>query len=343
MTPNHHKNGEGIAIWSDCDKPISAEVHANLWNIARKGNGENFLCFLDLGIKVQSSEWKNCRNRNLNIYFPCHIDRGDVFDLGAVISRDHTLLTAIFNDALKICSDATSPYTRVTYKTKVPAERNCDDPEPLLGDRERNEKPQQLNIYSLTEANIEVILADKGSVVQISIPNGVQCQDDTYIRLRVSGHGLQNCFSIYKVKEQARYLSGKSKQLGILDFRLNSLRHMPQDLVGRIESFKITRFHFFYICSYRENQTLSMDKLQKARRLEDGIWERYIRVHLENGPVAEEEPRIAYHWKLSEKDGFNILIKTEYSVSKLGTIILAIIVIIIISVMSNLLTDFFLG
>ena len=205
---------------------------------------------------------------------------------------------------------------------------------------------QKSNIYELSQSNFSVISKYEGTLISITLPKESVRKERTYLRFRISGSDL---LSFSRIEKNVSSVFGSAfTKTEILDFRINSTRHLPNKLLEEINQarmFNILKIHFFYICSYRENYVLSHQPFSGARRLEDDIWTEYISATPGNSFDSNQETLIAYHWKEKANasniiDDFSVLMKTSFRHNDWTTIIKYIIFLLIFSIVTGLIANF---
>lgn len=316
---------KSLAFWckknADTPEPV-IDCHINFWKLPKE-NGSDFERFLDIGLKLD----KISDISTVFIYVPCKINPTEVYDLGKTIcGSDANLLNAIFNEKYSITIDSTSDY----YQVKKPSQQG-----------------PAFNIYALGSENIELEKSyHDGTLIKIKMPNNSVKKTNTYIRIRIRSKNLEDLSTIEK--SPASVLGEAFTNIEIFDFRINSLRHLPNKVNEEISdqgSFKIQKIHFFYICSYKEIYVLSHSPFSGARQLEKGLWDDYISTTSNIVNFEKDKAFIAYQWTEScspdkQIKQFNAFIKTEYRHRNWGTIIKYLIYISLFSLVIGLLTNF---
>jgi hypothetical protein len=314
---------ESVAIWYSGQENSEIDIHINFWKLP--ANASSFSRFLDIGLNFHTSS----KIDQLFLYLPFPIECNDLTDLGAVISDGSAnLLTAIFNEDYLITSSAKSDYHNVKDKTGN----------------------EIFNIYSLRKSNFSIIKdfdPRDGTVIEIKLPDKKMREERTYIRFRVSGNNIARFSRIEK--NVSSILNSAFTKAEIFDFRINATRHLPNkllEIINQARLFSITKIHFFYICSYRENYILSHRPFFGARRLEDDIWNSYISATFKTLGQSKKETLLAYHWKEKSDESrkiedFNVLMKTSFRHNNWKTIIVYIIFLLLFSISANLISNYF--
>ncbi|MGW8158427.1 MAG: hypothetical protein ACWGKN_07875 [Desulfoprunum sp.] len=308
-----------LAIWyKGCEPEKEIDVHLNLWKLPsteREGR------FLDIGLNLHNSTSID----EIFIYIPFAANSKNIYDLGRTIgSSSPRLLTAIFNEDYRITASTSSDYFPVK-------------------DKHDNEV---FNVYAMDETNYKLEEKHNGTIIKITLPQAVIRQKKTYLRFRITGPNLTHFSRIER--DVSSILSNAFNKNEILDFRVNSARHLPNKLLEEIaqdKTFNIKKIHFFYICSYCEDYTLSHQPFHSVRKLEDGVWGDYIQVTENLRNLNPKETFIAYHWKDKETDSkkvddFNVFLKTNFRDKNWTTIGKYMLYLILFAVCTGLLSNY---
>ncbi|MEN8135001.1 MAG: hypothetical protein ABFS18_05625 [Thermodesulfobacteriota bacterium] len=307
-----------LAIWYEGGSGKNIHLHINFWKLPSKARDSRFL---DIGLNLPDA----LEIENIYIFIPFAIDEENIKDLGRVIAASPVkLLTAIFNEDYRITSSAMSDYYRVNDHSGQ----------------------EVFNIYAMNETNFSLEKKHGGTVIVLSMPQKNIRQDKTYLRFRITGLGLAHFSRIEK--DVSSILSSAFSKNEILDFRINSARHLPNKLLEEMSEhrvFDVGKIHFFYICSYCENYILSHQPFHSVRKLEDGIWKEYICATHNLQNISTEETFIAYHWKKksnidSKIEDFNVFLKTNFRDKNLLTIVKYVAFLLLFSVFAGLITNF---
>ncbi len=311
---------KSVAIWYSGRENASIDIHINFWKLPIPTN--DFSRFLDIGLNFQASS----KIDQLFLYLPFSITSEGLTDLGAVISDGSaSLLTAIFNEDYQISSTAKSDYHNV---------KDCSGNDVF-------------NIYTLSKSNFAIIkeFEPEGTIIEIKLPDKSIREEKTYIRFRISGKTINGFCRIEK--NVSSILNSAFTKAEILDFRINSTRHLPNkllEIIKQARSFDIQKIHFFYICSYKENYILSHRPFSGARKLEDDIWNPYVSATMKTFARSSNETLLAYHWKEKAQspkiEDFNVLLKTSYRHNNWKTIITYILFLLLFSISANMLSDY---
>lgn len=308
-----------LAIWYQGDQAgKNIDVHINFWKLPVVEKGGRFL---DIGLNLPESMSVD----TINVFIPFVVGEKDIRDLGGIIGASSPmLLTAIFNEDYHITSYPNSDYYRVK-------DQNDDE---------------VFNVYALNHTNFSLAQRHDGTVIRISLPQKEVRKEKTYLRFRVTGSNLAHFSKIEK--DVSSILSNAFNKNEILDFRVNSARHLPNRLLEEMaqgKSFKITKIHFFYICSYCEDYTLSHKPFHSVRKLEDDIWDEYIAATHNLNNFNPKETFIAYHWKDKSNDereieDFNVFLKTNFRDKNWATIGKYMLYLLLFAVCAGVLSNY---
>jgi hypothetical protein len=308
-----------IAIWYKGSVPNeNIDVHLNLWklpSVEKEGR------FLDIGLNLHNSTSID----EIFIFIPFLVSSDNINDLGRTIgSSPPRLLTAIFNENYEVTASTSSDYFPVN-------------------DKSGNEV---FNIYAMDKTNFELINRHSGTIIKLTLPQKVTRKDKTYLRFRVNGPNLTHFSRIER--DVSSILSNAFNKNEILDFRVNSARHLPNKLLEEIaqgKDFNIKKIHFFYICSYCEDYTLSHQPFHSVRKLEDDIWDRYMQATKNLQNFNPKETFIAYHWKdksneTKKIEDFNVFLKTNFRDKNWKTIGNYVLYLLVFSVCAGLISNY---
>lgn len=304
---------KSIALWykSDninCDFITDVELHFNLWKLPN--GATNHLRFLDIGIKLKSTD----NISELKLYFPFKIKYTDFEDIVSKFINKPDLVSAIFNENYKVISDSTSKSFKIT---------NALD-------------EQIFNIYKTSKEDINIEEKFSGTIFSISVPKN---NEPLYLRFRVKGPFINSLISTSS-PTNAIFESAFS-EIEMIDFRVNEIRDLDQSLLEEINKnkfFKISKQHFFFICSNDEEVIGSHQPYISCRNLENYRWNDYVDI-----PKIKNEIFLAYHWKDKDIESSNILIKSKYEKNNWKTIIkyasLALVIGLTLELLGNWIYD----
>lgn len=308
---------KSIAIWytpidSNNITLTDVELHFNFWKIP---NGtKNHHKFLDIGIKLDNTE----NIKALNIYFPKEITSSDFEDIVSKFIDKADLVSAIFNENYKVISDGTIKSYEIT-------------------DSKNN---FVFTIYKTSVSDLEYQRANNGTIVSIKV---LKQSKKSYYRFRLKGSYIESLSTISKPTNAI--LESAFSEIEMIDFRVNEIRDLNQDLLETIRGevfLKIRKQHFFFICSNEEEVIGNHQPFISCRNLENYRWNNYVDL-----PNKENNVFLAYHWKENDKESVSTLIKTKYEKNNWRTIgkyfLIGFIIAVLIELFSNWLYDVLKG
>lgn len=308
---------KSIAIWYTPINPKNitlsdVELHFNFWKIPI--DSKEFRKFLDIGIKLDDTD----NVRSLNIYFPSEINNSNFEDIVSKFIDKADLVNAIFNENYKVTADGLTKCYEITDS--------------------KNESV--FSIYKTSASDVEFRRANSGTIVSIRV---LKQRKKSYYRFRVRGSYINSLSTISKPTNAI--LESAFSELEMIDFRVNEIRDLNQDLLETIRDevfLKIRKHHFFFICSNEEEVIGNHQPFISCRNLENYRWNNYVDLNREENNVF-----LAYHWKESNKESVSTLIKTKYEKNNWRTItkyfIIGFIIAVLIELFSNWLYDLLKG
>ncbi len=273
-----------IALWHDTTEANAAgyaprvEVHINIWRNNERQKRDHFDLF-DIGFRFEELRTL----RSLSISFPFIVQQEYVSDLFKVM-HDSSTLSAIFNETL-------TPTGMADGDNRFTASHTESKKVQLFVWRCREEEL----LFSTIGNGI-----DRGTVITISdrFFDRLRPQvGDHYLRLRIKVPiGTDNGFVSSNDPKDSAFLSTISTN-EIVEFRLNERRNFSDGIRDKLQAngctlIDISSVHYFLIRDMGVELTQSHTPFRKMRRLEPGIWERY----LANCPGFNPDKMIIYHW-----------------------------------------------
>lgn len=304
---------KSIAIWyTPCNEnPIElshVELHFNFWKIPNGAKQHHK--FLDIGIKLENT----INVKSLNIFLPTKIVKSDFEDIVAKFIDKPDLVSAIFNENYKVVSDGTLK----SYE---------------IQDSHNN---FVFTIYKTSSNDIEFNEFASGTIIAIKI---LSQKEKSYYRFRLKGEFVQSLSTISKPTNAI--LESAFSEIEMIDFRVNEIRDLNQDLLQRIRGevlLKISKLHFFFICSNEEEVIGNHQPFISCRNLENYRWDNYVDLIKNSNNIY-----LAYHWKEKDMESVSTLIKTKYEKNNWKTIakfmFYGFIIAVIIELFSNWLYD----
>lgn len=310
---------KSIAIWYTPinNKEIGlndVELHFNFWKISNGAKGHQK--FLDIGIKLKDTS----NVKSLNLYFPKKITPDCFEDIVSKFIDKADLVSAIFNENYKVTSDST--------KKSYVISNSKDEVVFQVYKTSTSDIEFKNNIYGGTIIKIKT-LEDEGT---------------SYYRFRLKGEFVESISTISKPTNAV--LESAFSEIEMIDFRVNEIRDLNQDLLEKIRGealLKISKQHFFFICSNEEEVVGNHQPYISCRNLENYRWNTYVDLP----DRKKNNIFLAYHWKEKDKESVSTLIKTKYEKNNWKTIgkyfLIAFIIAVLVELFSNWLYDIIAG
>lgn len=301
---------KSIAIWYKRNQeltPIISEVelHFNLWKIP---NGtKSHLRFLDIGVKLTNTIGID----ELKLYFPHRIANDDFEDIVDKFINRPDLVSAIFNENYNTTSLATSKFHKITD----------------------SDGSFVFNIYQTSTNDVSLEGKYSGTIIKIRCPNS---NEKIYFRFRIKGTFLDSLSTIQNPSNA--FVQSAFSKTEMIDFRINEARDLNHSLLEEIakeNKLKISKAHFFFICSYNEDVLGSHQPYRSCRNLENYRWINYVG----SDKLSTHQIFLAYHWRVEDKTDMNVLIKTKFERNNWKTILIYIAILLLLSVAFNLLSN----
>lgn len=302
---------KSIAVW--CSKKNQAlpslesiELHFNLWKLPTEKM--EYERFIDIGFKIDSSSNVD----SLKLYFPYSINKEDISDVVGNFIKNESLVDSIFNENYKIISQTGFKYHQVL-------------------DVNNN---HVFDIYKLDPTDYKLEYKHSGTILAIDC---IQSNSPKYYRFRISNEYLNTLFTIQDPPNAK--LQSAFSQLEVTDFRVNEVRDLDTNLLAQIQKenqLKISKAHFFFICSSEEEIVGSHLPYLNCRNLEYSRWAPYIDLP----DLKKSANNLAYHWKWQDKKDLSLLIKSKYEQNNWKTITIYLVLFILIGIVINLLSNY---
>jgi hypothetical protein len=256
-----------VAIWHQGRSQTAGdgpkiELHVNIWRGAGL-RARDRLDLLDVGLLFQDVRGLDI----LSIALPVKILRNHITCLFDVL-KDNTTLSAIFNETFRHgnIDEHLDSYPAFLNESSVPAFHVSN----AAFDRDVDIE----DISSIDEPCTIVTLKEK------FFERNRACDGSFYVRFRVQLSGpAQERFSTAIEPEDKAFLSSIFLTEAV-EFRLNERRNLGSLLSDRIrEPNRLTQFseiQYFLITDIRTEMTRAHADFRKMRRLEPGIWKRYL-------------------------------------------------------------------
>jgi hypothetical protein len=271
------------------------ELHVNLWETGR----DRISPFMDVGVMIgQRNDY--CA---VVVDLPWSVELKDVSDLGARLNGEKSV-AAIFNEVVHYDGFAEGNFANISFRKDG-----------------KDEKPFSLVRLNTQLFKVEpIFLSDENLCTRLTItlpsrPTFVKPEDvriSSYIRFRIRNIPP----TVYSMDfiQKDRTLISSNTETRIIDFRINVLRGVPEELLSGNEKLvfpKFQRIHCF-LTTIRDEVCVSDTKDYKGYRslMDEEVWNEYIRLDNSVGISAENSVRnyLGYQWTSSKEEGVKDLI-----------------------------------
>ncbi|MFG1418755.1 hypothetical protein V5F38_11370 [Xanthobacter sp. V0B-10] len=259
------------------------EVHLNLWrHIGKRSLESNFL---DVGLLL-SNTYEIGR---IHLFLPTQVTKDSVRDLSKQLCDD-TLLSAVFNDVIKVGN----VYEHGGYATTRRA-------------------THYLTFHSATPGQDFVLtdVRERGDNLGTSLEFSSEfCRKlhepgEHYVRLRfdLDESGAKD-FSI-KREGWGDFITSSVLSEEFTELRFNEVRNLPFKIAQRMgggdaHAFNVTSAHCFLIRDTSFELVASHASMHKMRRMEENLWSGYLPPSL---PQSDLRKMIVYHWRSTSGAG----------------------------------------
>lgn len=267
-----------IPTKKDKDYDFSIKVNINLWTQCGWKNDEPVL---DIGFFIS----KLSAAQTIRLYVPFVVDTSNLEDLCECLSKDASLLGAVFNE----------PYTSADIPNQNKKARVFE------GDDSKvkfilykldfsSQNDVRLNSYRNGETQGTFLDFDAKNILG-SIKEG-DCQD-YYLRFRIQSPELRKCVREYEAPN--RYFETLVNSTYMVDMRFNNTRSMNRSLVQTLTTQNncalapINGLHFLLMT--KVDVDVSND-FNSSRVLEKKTWDEYVNL---KGEGRTTEDIVAYH------------------------------------------------
>ncbi|QIM69072.1 hypothetical protein [Basfia succiniciproducens] len=315
---------------------IEIDIHVNLWGVnARK---PEIAPIIDFGFMVENIKSVS----SIILYCPFHIDRVD--DLGGILSQQPDLIEAIFNEDCEVLSKIHPNRTKITKR----------------GDnfKSSSEDRKEFILYKLDASLIEFCDQDEYGRVEVNVKNILSGNEEVlpslngtdiyYFRIRIHPKDNDHIYILKRENERINILQDSSlRTTEIIDFRINDFRSITENIkeeVFRLNTFNINSIHYLIMRSSTDEFISGSDKY-KSRLLEREVWKDYIELNKNNDVIAYHFKEIAEEKNENNKkyiSSFTNLSRFKYPLNVGKRMLCYVLIVILISVISNLFYDFFL-
>ncbi|MGJ7550375.1 hypothetical protein [Pseudomonas alloputida] len=240
------------------------ELHVNLWET---GQG-HFSPFLDIGVMVGM----RADVEAVVVDLPWLLDEKHVSDLGSRLNGEKSV-AAIFNEVVHYDGFAEGNFANISFRKDG-----------------LDHKPFSLLRLNSNSFNIERTYWSEGGSCSRLVVKLPEMNEDTvknedrrksaYIRFRIRNIPP----SVYSVKfnQKDRALISSTNETRIIDFRINVLRGVPEELISTnvpLSFPKFERIHCF-LTTLRDEECASVTNHYKGYRslMDEDVWNEYIRL-----------------------------------------------------------------
>jgi hypothetical protein len=270
------------------ERELEDELHVNLWETGR----DRLSPFMDVGVMIgQRKEY--CA---VVVDFPWKVELKDVSDLGARLNGEKSV-AAIFNEVVHYDGFAEGNFANISFRKDG-----------------KDEKP-----FSLIRLNTQlfkvdsIFLSDESQCTRLTItlpgrPAFVKKEDQrksAYIRFRI--RNIPPTVYSMNFTQKDRALISSNTETRIIDFRINVLRGVPEELLSGNERLKFPKFkriHCF-LTTIRDEICVSDTQDYKGYRslMDEEVWNEYIRLDSSVGVSDESSVRnyLGYQWTASRE------------------------------------------
>ncbi|MBS7435859.1 hypothetical protein [Pseudomonas syringae] len=273
-----------------CDMEREDELHVNLWETGR----DRISPFMDVGVMIGLRDLYSA----VVVDLPWNVELKDVSDLGARLNGEKSV-AAIFNEVVHYDGFAEGNFANISFRKDG-----------------KDEKPFSLLRLNTQLFKVEpIFLSDENLCTRLTItlpsrPTFVEPEDirkSAYIRFRIRNIPT----SVYSMDfmQKDRALISSNTETRIIDFRINVLRGVPEELLSGNEKLnfpKFQRIHCF-LTTIRDEICVSDTKDYKGYRslMDEEVWNEYIRLDNSVGVSEENSVRnyIGYQWTASRERG----------------------------------------
>lgn len=293
VTPEavHSKNADLVPVPLHLHDPRKDELHVNLWET---GQG-HFSPFLDIGVMVGV----RADVEAVVVDLPWLLEEKHVSDLGSRLNGEKSV-AAIFNEVVHYDGFAEGNFANISFRKDG-----------------LDHKPFSLLRLNSNSFSIErTYWSETGtcSRLVVKLPemneNAVKEHDrrkSAYIRFRIRNIPP----SVYSVKfnQKDRALISSTNETRIIDFRINVLRGVPEELISTnvpLSFPKFERIHCF-LTTLRDEECASVTNYYKGYRslMDEDVWNEYIRLDSSVAISDSNNVRnyLGYQWTASAGEG----------------------------------------
>lgn len=293
-----------LQIWYDGSEEAELQLDINVWRL--KNIWERKI-YLDFGVKILLPN----KVKRIYIYFPFDIKKDNIIDLGKKLENVF-LLNGIFNENYTIQTQTKNIYVK-------------DDTGNII-----------FSIYEL-DIKKDVVLETNfsGTVISFEVKGE---KYPKYYRFRIMTDNYGTLFEKYKPNNS--FFESAFTETEMIDFRINEKRNQDAGLMETIEEnkrFIIDEINFFVMSPIQDDVESDGINLVYKRQLEMGnFWKNYLECGYKRMSVYKSKNTFGK----SRIDDFNCFCKINFRKSNLWTIILYLLVLCLLSVSFNCLSNY---
>lgn len=282
MLEQRKKSGN---LW---ERELEDELHVNLWETGR----DRLSPFMDVGLMIGKRDAYSA----VVVDFPWKVELKDVSDLGARLNGEKSV-AAIFNEVVHYDGFGEGNYANISFRKDG-----------------KDEKPFSLVRLNTQLFKVEpVFLSDENICTRLTITlpsrptvtNIEHRRESAYIRFRI--RNIPPTVYSMDFTQKDRALISSNTETRIIDFRINVLRGVPEELLsgnGRLKFPKFQRIHCF-LTTIRDEVCVSDTNDYKGYRslMDEEVWNEYIRLDNSVGISEETSVRnyLGYQWTASKE------------------------------------------
>lgn len=337
------QNPQNVNTWRGLFKVIFIVIHKLsifLKLLASFAKERENITYLDVGVKFSNLE----KNEAINIYFPFAISPEN-YDgqLGLNVANDVLLLSAIFNDEVKIIEFHDNLYHHSDIKFSPKGK------EKSKGIRFFTNIDLQASEHNPLGAGVQLHQDTNGSILSFPIKNFEidNPEYEGYFRFRLILDPLsKKSLSTYYVPSDSFMLTTE-ESMEIIDFRVNEIRNTPENVNSLLTlGGCLKKVHFFIIREVKSEYVMSDTKYSRSRLLEGNLWKQYLQSQYIK-PIQNVPKMLIFHWKspgdkLSNNgylENFSAFAKFRHTRRSVWIILRSIAIGLIFSIAANWLYD----
>lgn len=271
------------------DEDQKDELHVNLWEI----DLNNSYPFMDIGVMIYDHE----KIEAVIVDLPWSLNKKNIHDLGAKLNGEKSV-AAIFNEVVHYDGFAEGNFANISFI------KDGKDIKPfsLLRLNSQSFSIEEINLSNDTPCT-------RLKVTLPSYPSNIikeEKKKSAYIRFRIKKVPP----TVYTVKftQNDRALISSSTDTRIIDFRINVLRGVPEELINGDNNLKfppnLDKIHCF-LTTIQDEECVSVSKHYNGYRslMDEDIWNEYVK-NDKTLPIQESNSiknYLGYQWTAKNK------------------------------------------